>query len=217
MKKLASVLVAVAVLLVGFSLSGCLKSATKDLATATLSAPSFPVSTTQASSVKDILSATQTELAKSAVPPTETPAPTEAVKPTAEPTKAPEATATPEPKVIPTLERPETYALKKGEWPICIARRYDLNLDEFFKLNNLNMDSRPAEGTKLKIPATGKWSAAHGNRALNKHPATHTVAAGETIYTIACHYGDVSPEAIAAVNDLKEPYTLKVGDKLQIP
>ena len=51
---------------------------------------------------------------------------------------------------IPTLDRPSTYTLQKGEWPICIARRYDVNLNDLFNLNGLNMESRPAMGAVLK-------------------------------------------------------------------
>ncbi|MFZ6021265.1 MAG: LysM peptidoglycan-binding domain-containing protein, partial [Chloroflexota bacterium] len=108
-----------------------------------------------------------------------------------------------------------TYTLQKGEWPICIARRYNLDLNAFFSANNLNMNSRPAEGTVLMIPATGTWSS--GPRALKAHPADYTVKAGDTIYSIACDFGDVDPMAIAAANNLQAPYTLKVGDVIRIP
>jgi LysM repeat protein len=43
------------------------------------------------------------------------------------------------------------------------------------------------------------------------------VSSGETIYSIACYYGDVSPEAIIALNGLEEPYKLTAGQKLNIP
>jgi LysM repeat protein len=43
------------------------------------------------------------------------------------------------------------------------------------------------------------------------------VTTGETIYSIACFYGDVSPEAIIAVNQLEEPYDLSPGQALNIP
>ena len=46
---------------------------------------------------------------------------------------------------------------------------------------------------------------------LNPHPDTYTVEAGDTVYSIACFYGDVSPEAIIAVNQLEEPYELTAG------
>jgi LysM repeat protein len=41
--------------------------------------------------------------------------------------------------------------------------------------------------------------------------------AGDTIYTIACAFGDVDPNAIIVVNGLESPYTLTPGQVLQIP
>jgi hypothetical protein len=54
-------------------------------------------------------------------------------------------------------------------------------------------------GTVLTIPQSGAFP---GNRAL-AHPATYTVAsADETVYSIACKYGDVDPNAIATANGI---------------
>jgi hypothetical protein len=119
------------------------------------------------------------------------------------------------PYVLPTLGKPDSYTLKKGEWPICIARRYNLDLVSFLAANSLTLDSKPAEGTSLKITSSGSWDS--GPRALIKHPDTYTVSSGESIYSIACAYGDVDPMAIAAANGLKSPYTLSSGQSLQIP
>jgi len=116
---------------------------------------------------------------------------------------------------IPTPERPSSYTLQKGEWPICIARRYNLDLGSFFAANNLTMNSRPAEGTVLRIPESGSWTS--GERALMAHPADYTVKAGDTIYSIACAFGDVDPMGIVAANNLQAPYTLTAGQVLRIP
>jgi hypothetical protein len=43
------------------------------------------------------------------------------------------------------------------------------------------------------------------------------VVAGDTIYTIACKYGDVDPNAIAQANSLQAPYDLSAGKVLHIP
>jgi hypothetical protein len=127
----------------------------------------------------------------------------------------PTATETQVPVEIPTLTRPETYTLQRGEWPICIARRYDLPLDVFLSANNMTLHSQPGVGTVLQIPSEGSWNA--GARQLKPHPTTHAVASGESIYSIACQYGDVSPEGIAAANGLEAPYDLSAGQTLQIP
>jgi LysM repeat protein len=129
------------------------------------------------------------------------------------PTEA--TTSTPTPVVLPTRTRPETYTIQKGEWPICIARRFDLNLADFFNLNGLTMDSRPSEGTSLKIPQTGTWNS--GPKSLQTHPTDYTVRSGDTVYSIGCYFGDVNPQDIIELNGLQSPYTLTVGTVLKIP
>lgn len=117
----------------------------------------------------------------------------------------------------PVVTRPSTYVLQKGEWPICIARRYDLDLGTFFANNNMNMNSKPAAGTTLRIPASGNWSANYGARSLRQHPTSYSVVAGDTVNTIACKFGDVTPEAILAVNNLANASDVQPGITIQIP
>ncbi|MFA7408070.1 MAG: LysM peptidoglycan-binding domain-containing protein [Anaerolineaceae bacterium] len=127
---------------------------------------------------------------------------------------SPTATLTPT-IMVPTLTRPEEYTLRDGEFPFCIARRFDLDPTALLSLNNLSPNTLVAPGTVLKIPQTGSWG--EGDRSLQPHPTTHTVRTGETIFSIACSYGSVSPEAIIAVNRLEEPYKLTAGQTLEIP
>ncbi len=125
---------------------------------------------------------------------------------------------TPEPTAvrIPTLTAPVSYTLQEFETPYCIARRFNIDIGEFLSVNKLTTQSRPDVGTVLGFPGTGhRWSS--GERALLPHPTSYTVRDGDTVAKIACIYGDVSPEAIIVVNDLKEPYTLTTGQVLQIP
>jgi LysM repeat protein len=127
-----------------------------------------------------------------------------------EPTEIPTPTI-----MVPTVTRPAEYAIKEGENAYCIARRFDLDPTALLELNNLTPNTLLSPGTILKIPQTGSWGS--DDRSLRAHPATHIVASGDTIYSIACFYGDVSPEAIIAVNQLKEPYELTTGQTLEIP
>jgi LysM repeat protein len=125
---------------------------------------------------------------------------------------------TPEPTeviAVPTLTRPAEYTLEEDEFLYCIARRFDLNPQDLLDLNNLDEGDLLSPGTTIQIPQTGSWPGA--SRALLPHPTSHTVTQGETIYSIACDYGDVSPEAIIAVNQLQEPYDLTAGQTLNIP
>jgi LysM repeat protein len=128
----------------------------------------------------------------------------------AEPTNTPMPTM-----VVPTVTRPAEYTLMPGEFPFCIARRFDLDPQQLLSLNNLGPNDLLDPGTTLQIPQTGTWQGE--GRVRNPHPTTHTVTAGETVHSIACFYGDVSPEAIIAVNMLEEPYDLATGQTLNIP
>lgn len=122
----------------------------------------------------------------------------------------PVALATAPPLVVPT-----TYTLQKGEFPFCIARRFNLDPGELLRLNGLSSYSVYYAGMVLRIPQTGRGFP--GGRALLPHPTSYTVRAGDTIHTIACAFGDVDPNAIAVVNNLQPPYRLTPGQVLQIP
>jgi LysM repeat protein len=196
-----------------------------------------PGAPTATSPIKDIISGTATAIARAASPtvvivqPTGKVVPTNAavatkpasVQPTTvvinpQPTTAvinPQTTTVPTTVVIPPLTRPSTYTLQKGEWPICIARRYDLNMGSLLSINGLSLDSRPGVGTVLQIPKTGSWDS--GARALKSHPGKYTVKSGDTANSIACDYGDVDPEAILAVNGLSSSSSLSAGQTINIP
>jgi hypothetical protein len=123
-----------------------------------------------------------------------------------------EATPTPD------MHRPQTYSLNKGEWPFCIARRYNLNPIDLLNASGLSLESKPDVGFVLKIPQTGEWPESRfGHRYIRIHPAVHTVAAGETLNTISCLYGDVDPSDIVSENNLAEPYKISAGMDLRIP
>ena len=137
-----------------------------------------------------------------------------AVQPTSVPsTQAPTPTFVAVPTATPGI--PSTYTLQSGEFPFCIARRFNVDPGELLSLNGLSQNSTFSPGITLKIPQTGHPFP--GNRTLRAHPATHTVTSGETIYSIACEYGDVDPSAIAYANGLTAPYKLTPGQTLQIP
>lgn len=117
----------------------------------------------------------------------------------------------------PTPGLPSTYTLQKGEFPYCIARRFNLDIAAFQNLNpTVNFSSsRFDPGLVLNIPQNSIWNA--GPRALKGHPTTYTVQSGDTIHIIACKFGDVDPNGIIAVNGLQSPYTLTAGQSLKIP
>lgn len=113
--------------------------------------------------------------------------------------------------------RPATYTLQKGEFPYCIARRFNVDPAALLSLSGLTSAQANSlvTGTVLTIPQSGAFP---GNRALAAHPATYTVLSGdETIYGVACKFGDVDPAAIAAENGIAVSAKLTAGQQLRIP
>jgi LysM repeat protein len=119
------------------------------------------------------------------------------------------------PTSIPVGSRPASYTLQAGEFVFCIARRFDVDPDQVLSLNGLSDGQTVYPGKVLKIPQSGSFP---GSRALKNHPATYTVASSsETIYSVACQFGDVDPGAIAQANNLSSSAALTAGQQLSIP
>jgi len=150
------------------------------------------------------------------VVPTNTPAPQEVAAPT-EQQPAPTARPTRVWVVVPTATPglPASYTLQKGEFPYCIARRFNISPADLLYANGLNANSTTRPGQKLTIPKNA--SNFPGDRSLHDHPTTYTVKTNDTVYTVACYFGDVDPSAIGLANGLKEPYKLTAGNRIQIP
>jgi len=109
---------------------------------------------------------------------------------------------------------PSSYTLEEGEYPFCIARRFDVNAAELLTLNGLTADSFFYAGEVLKIPQTG--NPFEGSRTLHEHPTDYTIQTGDNLNRIACYFGDVSPDMIALQNNISTN-DLSVGEVLIIP
>lgn len=180
----------------------------------------FPVAT-QPQIMVDILKGTQTAAALTpqtgGLPPliTSTPAFTfNTPVPGTITTPVATATATKLAYATPTPGRPTTYTIQSGEYPYCIARRFNVDPTNLLNLNGMNINSRPSIGVVLNIPTSGSFP---GERARKAHPTTYTVQAGETIGMIACAFGDADPNTIYAANGLAVGSALTAGQVLQIP
>ncbi len=113
------------------------------------------------------------------------------------------------------VTRPASYTLQQGEFPYCIARRYNVDPSDLLAINNITDGSLFYPGMTLTIPQTGSFP---GDRALHDHPDTYTVDTSDTtIYGVACYYGDILPQTIASANGLSLSSALSVGQKLTIP
>lgn len=133
-------------------------------------------------------------------------------------TPVPEKPQQPQPTAAPpqTYPVPDKYTLQKGEFPYCIARRFNISPGALLAANGLTRGSVTYPGQTITIPkGAGPFDA--GPRALRAHPANYTIRGGDTVNSIACLFGDVDPRAIEAENGLTGAYTLAVGDTLKIP
>ena len=132
------------------------------------------------------------------------------------PTIAPTATTTPAP--ITDLDVPSNYTLHLGEWPFCLARRFDIDPAALLTANGLTEQQAQnlSVGYKLVIPVdeVGTYG---GDRSLRSHPTTYTASGNDTFYSIACAFGDVWPEHIAEANGMDIDEELQGGLQLHIP
>jgi len=196
---------AAAFLIVG--LAACTMSASKGITGDSEATGDFPVPDENMGAL---------EVTPTTAPPASESTPLAAFTATPLPPEPPTATAVPQTYLEPTEgPLPTTYTIQKGEFPFCIARRFNVNQTELLALNGLGLNSQVQPGTKLSIPQTGNHFVTE--RSLKDHPAPYTVVSGDTIYTIACKFGDVSPDMIAKQNNLSEPYNLSAGATIQIP
>jgi len=120
------------------------------------------------------------------------------------------------PTSAPVGTRPTEWTLRSGEFPYCIARRFDVDPEALLSLNGLTNGNVFYPGRTLRIPQSGRFP---GTRALRNHPATYSVSsASETVFSIACLFGDVRPETIVTTNNLSgDDPDLTSGQQLSIP
>jgi hypothetical protein len=105
--------------------------------------------------------------------------------------------------------------LQNGEFPYCIARRFNVDPDALLSASGLTSPDVYYEGLKLTIPQSGAFP---GGRMLATHPTTYSVLSGdETLYSVACKFGDIDPATIASTNGISISARLTAGQKLQIP
>lgn len=116
---------------------------------------------------------------------------------------------------VPAGVRPASYTLQNGEFPYCIARRFNVDPDALLKASGLTSPDLYYPGLTLTIPQSGAFP---GARMLASHPTTYTVASGdETIYSVACTFGDIDPASIASANGISASANLTAGQQIKIP
>ncbi|MEO0697531.1 MAG: M23 family metallopeptidase [Pseudomonadota bacterium] len=115
-----------------------------------------------------------------------------------------------------------TVTVGKGDTVYAISRRSGVAPNDLIKANNLKAPYHLEVGQVLRVP--GSTAATAPRQSPSKAPVetlktatrVHAVRSGDTLYSISRSTG-VSVEKIASLNNLKKPYTLSVGDRLEIP
>lgn len=102
------------------------------------------------------------------------------------------------------------HEVKAGETLSGIAQQYGVSAAALAAANNIAVGDVIRIGQQLVIPGLSRQAA------LEASATRHTVAAGETLSTIAQRYG-VTTAAIMAFNNITDPNTILIGQVLLIP
>ena len=126
----------------------------------------------------------------------------------------PPPTNTPRPPAATVAPSGQTsYTVKPGDRLFSIGRAFQINPYAIAQANRLGPPYTIHPGQALVIPTGGT----SGPTATpGPTPTTHTVAAGETVYSIARKYGK-SAAAIINANNLGNPNFIFPGQVLNIP
>lgn len=194
--------------------TACTRSVSTPPPTLTGESGSFQQATMEA-----VLSSFLTQTAQALEPSDGTPGPTTTPGIILETPSTPDGTP-PEVHVTPaagtpTPRGPIEHVVQSGEWLLDIARRYDVDPEEIIDLNGLTPPYALYPGQILKIPVEGSETPEPQGTPL-PGGTTYVVQAGDWVYSIARKFG-VDPDDIISANNLTYPYTLYVGQVLNIP
>lgn len=104
-----------------------------------------------------------------------------------------------------------THVVEAGQTYFSISKMYDVTVNDILYWNNLTADSKLAVGQKLNIRPVGQTLA---QQPKAEEFTTHTVAQGETMFSISQKYG-VKIDQIKEWNNLTDN-GVKIGQQLKI-
>jgi membrane-bound lytic murein transglycosylase D len=112
------------------------------------------------------------------------------------------------------------HRVKKGETLSAIAIKYKTSIKAIMRLNNIKNSSKIRAGQLLKIPggyvATAANTPASSPSSSASSSGTHRVQKGQTLIAIARQH-KTTVQAIANLNNIKDPGSLRIGQELTIP
>ena len=110
-----------------------------------------------------------------------------------------------------------THVVQAGENLFRIALRYGVTVDALMAANNLSSPNLIYVGQVLIIPSGAAGAPAPAaESAGGGEGVTHTIARGETLFSVARQYG-VTINAIMAANGIADPNRIYAGQTLAIP
>ncbi len=115
------------------------------------------------------------------------------------------------------------HTVVKGDTLYNISRRFGSSVSKIIQWNNLYSPYNLSVGQRLQVKPLNKWRKKGKKRGGSKikkatrrhNTGYHTVARGETLFSISRNYG-YSVSKIAGWNNLSPSYYLSVGQKLRV-
>lgn len=111
-------------------------------------------------------------------------------------------------------EQYKTYTIKEGETLWAISRKFETNVDELIKINNIEDITNLRTGLEIKIPVGNNEDAGAVKDAADYK--IHYLQKGETIWRISRKY-KVSVQEICKINNIGNIKNIKQNAKLLIP
>ena len=112
------------------------------------------------------------------------------------------------------------YQVQAGDTLYSIATRFGVTVKALVEANQITDPNALRVGQELRIPgasaSTDAGSDAGTDAGDSSNQYVHVVEAGETLFAIAQRYG-VPLDQLASANDITNPNTLRVGQRLVIP
>jgi uncharacterized protein YkwD len=150
------------------------------------------------------------------------PSATPTIKSVSETTRIlPTVTSTPKPPTSTPTPIPVIYTVEEGDVAIAIAAEYGIAVETLLEANTISDPTTLQIGQALQIPVTvtPTPSASPTPKATftpTPEPVYHTIESGDTLLAMAIDY-ETSVETIMLTNDILDPHSLQIGQKLLIP
>ncbi len=103
-----------------------------------------------------------------------------------------------------------TYKVQPGDTLYGIARKFGVDAQTLISLNQVSNPNALSVGQEVLVPGQAPAGTSTGEGYV------HVVAAGETLFAISQKYG-VPLDQLAQVNQITNPGSLRVGQRLLIP